>query len=132
MSRVFVDTSALLALLNPHDEAHPPARRAFDGLAAAGAALVTTSYVLVETYALVGRRLGIEAVRAFRESFAPLLEVLWVDASLHEEGLDLLLGRPRRGISLVDAVSFAAVRRAAIDRVFAYDDDFRHERFDLV
>jgi predicted nucleic acid-binding protein len=132
VSRVFVDTSALLALLNPNDTAHKRARAAFDGLAAAGDALVTTSYVLVETYALVARRLGAEAVRAFRESFAPLLEVTWVDEPLHEAGLDLLTARKSRRISLVDAVSFVAIRQRSVDRVFAYDDDFRRERFDLL
>ncbi len=132
MSRVFVDTSALLALLNPHDTAHKRARAAFERLATASDALVTTSYVLVESYALIGRRLGAEAVRAFRESFAPLLEVTWVDEQLHEAGLDLLLSRKSRRLSLVDAVSFVAIRRHAVDRVFAYDDDFRRERFDLL
>ena len=132
MSRVFVDTSALLALLNPDDSAHRQARTAFERLAAMGAALTTTSYVLVETYALVGRRLGAEAVRAFRESFAPLLDVIWVDETLHEAGLDLLLARKSGRLSLVDAVSFVTIRQRGVDQVFAYDDDFRRERFDLL
>ena len=132
MSRVFVDTSALLALLNPDDSNHRRARVAFDRLAAMSAALTTTSYVLVETYALVGRRLGAEAVRAFRDSFAPLLEVIWVDESLHEAGLDLLTTRKSGRLSLVDTVSFVVIRERALDRVFAYDDDFRRERFDLL
>ena len=132
MSRVFVDTSALLALLNPHDTSHNRARVAFERLAEASDSLTTTSYVLVETYALVGRRLGTEAVRAFRESFAPLLAVIWVDEPLHDAGLDLLLSRKSRRLSLVDAVSFVAIRQRAVDRVFAYDEDFRRERFDLL
>jgi uncharacterized protein len=132
LSRVFVDTSALLALLNPDDSSHRRARTAFDRLAASKAALTTTSYVLLETYALAGPRLGAEAVRAFRESFAPLLEVIWVDEPLHEAGLDLLLARKSARLSLVDTVSFVAIRQRAIDRVFAYDDDFRRERFDLL
>ena len=132
MSRVFVDTSAFLALLNPHDVAHKRARAAFERLAAASEALTTTSYVLVETYALIGRRLGSEAVRAFRESFAPLLEPIWVDEALHEAGLDLLLSRKSRRLSLVDAVSFVAIRQRVVDRVFAYDAHFQRERFDLV
>jgi predicted nucleic acid-binding protein len=132
MSRAFVDTSALLALLNPHDAAHARARAGFERLAAGQVALLTTSYVLVESYALVARRLGAAAVRAFRESFAPLLEVVWVDEELHEAGLDLLLERKSRRLSLVDAVSFVAIRRGDVDRVFAYDDDFKRERFELI
>ena len=96
MNRVFVDTSAILALLVATDEAHPAAKLAFARLAAREAALLTTSYVLVETYALLGRRLGIEAVRGFREQFAPLLEVIWVDQDLHNRALDTLLQRGSR------------------------------------
>lgn len=126
MSRVFVDTSALLALLIPTDESHQAARAAFTKLRHREAGLLTTSYVLVETYALLDRRVGRAAVAAFRESFAPLLEVVWVDRELHERGLDLHLERPR-GVSLVDAVSFACIRDARVDEVFAYDRHFEQE-----
>ena len=132
MSSVFVDTSAVLALLNPHDQAHERARRGFSALEGEEAALVTSSFVLVETYALVGRRLGSEAVRNFREAFAPLLEVVWVGSELHEGGLDLLLDRQIRDLSLVDAVSFLVIRQRQIERVFVFDRHFEEEGFGLV
>jgi len=128
VSRVFVDTSALLALLIPTDESHHDAATAFARLRDREAVLVTTSYVLVETYALLDRRVGRGAVAAFREDFAPLLEVEWVDRNLHERGLDLQMVRPR-GVSLVDAVSFACIRKARIDEAFAYDRHFEQEGF---
>lgn len=132
MSGVFVDTSAVLALLNSEDEAHGKARRAFESLRERDADLVTTSYVLVETYALLSRRLGLAAARTFREEFAPLLQVEWVDEVLHEEALDVLLGRGRRGLSLVDAVSFVAMRRRGLEEAFAYDRHFEEEGFKLI
>jgi predicted nucleic acid-binding protein len=132
VSRVFVDTSAVVALLVSSDHAHPPARRAFEGLRARSARLTTTSYVLVETYALLERRFGLEPVRAFRLGFAPLLDVVWVDREVHEEGLDLLLHRSARGLSLVDAVSFVAMRAQRVDEAFAFDRHFEAEGFRLV
>ncbi len=72
MSRVFVDTSALLALVVGSDQAHGEASEGFARLRAERASLVTSSYVLVETYAVLQARIGIGAVRIFRESFAPL------------------------------------------------------------
>lgn len=131
MNRVFVDTSALLALVNAEDRFHGRAVEAAAVLRSTGADLVTTSYVMVETYALLDRRLGRESVRRFREGFEPLLEVIWVSKEEHEEGLDLLLGARRR-MSLVDTVSFAVARRRGIQRAFAFDDDFEAEGFDLV
>ena len=131
MSRVFVDTSAILALLIASDQAHEDAASAFARLREEGAALTTTSYVLVETYALLGRRVGRDAVLDFRHGFAPLFEMTWVDERLHERGLDLLADRPR-GVSLVDAVSFACMRELRIDRAFAFDRHFDREGFEMV
>ena len=132
MSRVFVDTSAVLALLNPSDESHAAARRAFERLQAREAPLLTTSFVLVEVYALLGRRMGLAAIEAFRQDFAPLLEIVWVDSATHEAGLDLLLERRVRDLSLVDAVSFHVMRQRRLDEAFAFDRHFRDEGFAVV
>ena len=132
MSRVFLDTSAAYALLVSSDANHAPAADAFRVLAARSATLVTTSYVLVETYALLSNRVGRDAAVAFREDVQPLVEVTWVDRDLHERGLDLMLGRARRGFSLVDAVSFTWMRDQGIDDAFAYDRHFEDEGFGLV
>jgi len=132
VSAVFVDTSAILALLVADDSSHRAAKRAFDSLSAEQAGLFTTSYVLLETYALLGRRHGRVAVRRFRDDFAPLLEVIWVDVELHEAGLDAFLESAARSISLVDAVSFAALRARGAHRVFAFDRHFATAGFELV
>ena len=127
-----MDTSAILALLNPSDSFHQKAAAAFDGLRAAEASLLTTSFVLVETHALLARRFGLDAVASFRESFAPILDVAWVGRDLYEPGLDLLLERRERRLSLVDAVSFVCMRRERIDEAFAFDRHFTDEGFRLV
>ena len=131
MSRVFVDTSALLALMVGSDQAHEEAREGFARLRAERASLVTSSYVLVETYALLQARIGIGAVRIFREAFAPLLDVLWVDETTHERALDDLLLRDARKLSLVDASSFELMRANRVDRAFAFDAHFREEGYTL-
>lgn len=132
MSRVFVDTSGLFALLVASDANHSKAKRAFRGLEATQATLVTSSYVLVESYALLLHRIGLEAVRAVREDFAPLLDVVWVDAELHEGGMDLLLERGSRRVSLVDAVSFLLMKSRHIDEAFTYDRHFEREGFTII
>ena len=132
MTRAFLDTSAVLALMNPKDEQHGRARGAFDRLATQRAALLTTSLVLVEIYALLGRRLGLAAVRAFRSDLAPLAETMWVDEPTFESGLDLPLARKKRDLSLVDAVSFLVMRQRGIEHAFAFDSHFEEEGFSLV
>lgn len=132
MNAVFADTSALLALLNALDENHERAARGFTRLRSGKVPLISTSFVLVETYALLGRRFGLDAVRGFRADFAPLIDIVWVDDALHNAGLDLLLDRRKRLLSLVDAVSFVAMRRAHVAEAFAFDPHFEEEGFSLV
>jgi uncharacterized protein len=129
---VFADTSGLIALLNAKDENHARAKRVFANLRTRQASLLSTSFVLVETYALLGWRLGLEAIRSFRTEFAPLIEVVGVDETLHNAGLDLVLDRRKRLLSLVDAVSFITMRQRNVAEAFAFDPDFEHEGFSLV
>jgi predicted nucleic acid-binding protein len=129
VSGTFVDTSAIYALLVSSDANHTRARRAFDRLRKEEATLTSSSYVLVESYALLGRRVGLEAVRTLRHEFTPLLEIIWINASLHERALDLLLDRDDAALSLVDASSFLVMRDRGIEEAFAYDRHFKREGF---
>ena len=56
----------------------------------------------------------------------------WVDALLHDAGLDLLVDRNKRRLSLVDAVSFVTMRRRHVDEAFAFDPHDEEEGFTLV
>ena len=132
MTRAFADTSAFYALLVSTDANHARAARTFQLLADSEAALLTTSYVLVETYALLQRRVGPGAVSAFRSDLAPLLDVVWVDAALHDLGLDWLFERGGGSVSLVDGTSFVVIRQQRIEDVFAYDRHFSAEGFHLL
>lgn len=132
MSRVFVDTSAMYALLVASDMNHGRAAAAFDRLRGRNQVLATSSYVLVETYALLGRRVGMSAVRSFSDDMAPLLEVVWIDQDRHDRGLALLVDRADDTLSLVDTVSFVSMRDERIDEAFAFDHHFEDEGFSIV
>ena len=132
MTTVLVDTSAVLALLVPTDAQHAKARRAFAKLAEAQSRLLTTSYTLVECYALIDRRIGRAAVRRFRNEFAPLLDVIWVGADEHDRALDVVEAGGTSGPSLVDATSFVIARKHHVGQVFAYDAHFIQAGFALV
>jgi predicted nucleic acid-binding protein len=132
VSQVFLDTSAVLALVNPKDEHHPRARKGFESLSSRKAGLLTSSYVLVETYALLERRMGLAALQAFRSDLVPLCEVAWIDETVHEAGLDLLIERRKRGLSLVDTTSFIVMRTRRLDEAFCFDPHFEEEGFLLV
>ena len=126
---VFVDTSALYALLDRDDDRHPEASRIWAHLLESGASLWTHSYVLVETFALVQRRLGPEAVRALHYDLLPVLDVVWVDEELHRLAAEALIASGSRSVSLVDRVSFILMRRRGLRTAFAFDEDFSQEGF---
>lgn len=126
---VFVDTSALVALLDARDDKHVACGRLWRTLLQEDAPLVTSSYVLVETYALVQRRLGLDAVRVLTADFLPLITVDWVEEFIHGAALSALLTANRRDLSLVDCVSFETMRRRDITRAFALDTDFSTQGF---
>ena len=129
---VFVDTSALFALLDADDQHHSHARSAWTRLIEDEERLTTSNYVLVETYALVRSRLGVAALRALVEDLVPILDVLWLDTDLHEHASAALLAAGRRRLSLVDCTSFVLMRHHGFQRVFAYDRHFTDQGFERV
>jgi predicted nucleic acid-binding protein len=132
VNEVFVDTSAFVALMLADDRRHKRARRAFDKLAAEEARLRSSSYVLVETYALLQRRVGIDAVVTMRDRIAPLIEVDWVGRSIHDAAVERLTLASRKKLSLVDCVSFEVMKRRGITTAFAYDRHFAAEGVTLL
>jgi predicted nucleic acid-binding protein len=129
---IFVDTAAFYALADAADPNHAAARAELEHLRAADAALVTHEYVLVETTALIQRRLGLTALRLFVDGLLPVIEVIWVDAHLHAEAREALLAASRRDVSLVDWTSFLLMRRHGIAQAFSFDADFAAEGFEVI
>ena len=126
----FVDTSALLALLDGGDDSHAAAVTTWQKLAAQSARLVTTNYVLVETTAVAQHRLGVDAVRALVRDVIPLLDVVFVDETTHAAAVAALLAAGRRHLSLVDCASFEVMRAAQVVTAFAYDRHFHEQGFE--
>jgi predicted nucleic acid-binding protein len=129
--KVFVDTSAVLAILDADDTNHASAAQTWEQLVSSEDMLISTSYVLLETIALVQLRLGITFVKAFDEGVYPLLLIEWIDESAHRNGMSALLTASRRRLSLVDCTSFEIARRLQIDAVFAFDQHFVEQGFAL-
>jgi predicted nucleic acid-binding protein len=120
----FVDTSALYALLVRTEERHDDVVRAFRKLLEERRPVWTTSYVLVETAALLQHRIGLGPVRDFIEHVVPVLSVEWVSETVHRKGTERLLREDRRRLSLVDCVSLEFMRSQGLRDVLALDPHF--------
>jgi predicted nucleic acid-binding protein len=129
---VFVDTSAFYALLVRTDESHDVVRAAFAKLLDDQRPLWTTSFVIVETMALLQHRVGLAAAKDFDEDVLPVVRVHWVDEHLYRLGADRLWREDRRHLSLVDSVSFEFMRIEGIATAFAVDPHFAEAGFKTV
>jgi predicted nucleic acid-binding protein len=131
VSAVFADTSALYALMDRDDANHDRAKAAWANWPE-GLALVTNNYVLVETAALVQRRLGLEALRDFQSQIAPLLTVEWMTVQSHARAMEAMLTAGRRQLSLVDCASFQTMRGLGLWAAFCFDRHFTEQGFAAV
>ncbi|WP_420623698.1 type II toxin-antitoxin system VapC family toxin [Candidatus Poriferisodalis sp.] len=126
---VFVDTSAWYAAADVDDAGHVRAARRLEEFAGA---LVTSDHVIVETWFLATRRLGIAVaerlVNGIRMGIARIEPAIVADleaaASIGEAFAD-------QRFSLVDRTSWAIMQRLGIREALALDADFSIYRFGL-
>lgn len=122
---VFVDTSAIVALLSASDTHHADALAVWQSLLAEHARLITTDLVLAEMVVVVRARAGYErSVQAGERLLEKPFELVWVDRPLMDEAWTLYRRYRDHELSLCDCVSFAVMRRRKVHTAFAYDDDF--------
>lgn len=130
--KVFVDTSALLAVMNANDQNHSAALPVWHVLLTGLNQLYISNYILVELCFLLQNRFGIEAVQLFNNDVLPVMEIIWVMETTHQQAMSALLAANRRNLSLVDCVSFEIVRQLGISQVFAFDDHFMEQGFEVI
>ena len=129
--RVLIDTSAFYAVFSDADRFHNRASGVYHILQDRRQELWVTSYTLVETLALLHRRLGFEVVSTFSEWGGSNLQVLWVDRLLHQAAWDRFFASQGHGLSFVDWTTVVASREMDAP-VFTFDDGFANEGLRVV
>ena len=129
--RVFAGTSGLFALLVKNDDMHVQAKLNFSHFARHRARLLTSSFVLVETVALLQRCVGLAAIHDFQSKIIPLLEIIWVDDGWYTRAIQRLFVLNNRTISLVDCLSFEIMESWEIPYAFSFDSHFPENGFTI-
>ncbi len=130
--RIFVDTSAFLAIIDGDDRFHPLALRFWEQQLSGSAVLLTSNYVVLETTALIQNRLGLEAVSVFHEEMLPVIYQEWINPDLYQKAVMALLAARRRDVSLVDYTSFVLMRHLGIRTAFTFDRHFAEQGFETL
>jgi predicted nucleic acid-binding protein len=125
---MFLDTSGLLCYHHRDEPLHAEAVALFQR----APHRLTHNYVLAEFIPLcqvrgLDRSKALEFARDLIES--ELVEVIWVDRTLHQAALDLLRARADKTYSLCDAVSFVLMRTHGITEALTTDRHFEQEGF---
>jgi uncharacterized protein len=128
---VFADTSGFYAVFAADDANHSRAKAAWADWMRGGEVLVTNSYVVLETMALLQNRIGLPAVRAMHEDVVPLLRIEWVSEEQHRAAVAAVLAAARPKLSVVDCVSFQTMRQHGLRVVFSFDSHFKEQGFEM-
>jgi predicted nucleic acid-binding protein len=127
MKTVFVDTSGFYALLDSTDPAHKKITAAFMQAERENWSLVTTNYVVHESWAIIQHRLGWRALEAFLDVVLPACEVQYITEPLFSLGAVRCRQARQRKLSLSDCISLEFIRQKRIAFVIAEDQHFRRE-----
>jgi predicted nucleic acid-binding protein len=127
LRRVFVDTSAFVALRNRAEREHELARATLTDLVGERVALFTSNCVFAETYTAllvrVGRAEAVEWGRRFRRGAA--IDFIRVDEPIEDAAWAILESHADKRWSYVDATTFALMERERVVEAFAFDEHFR-------
>ncbi len=125
---MLMDTSGWLCLNDKRDYRHAESARCYRN----ARLRLTTNYILAEYVALAHSR-GFPRQRALEFSEVvltdPDAQVVWVDADLHRQAVELLRNRQDKTYSLCDAVSFVLMRERGISEALTTDRHFEQEGF---
>jgi len=134
MKTVFADTHYWLALANPRDQYHEPAKKATRDLGSA--LLVTTDEVLTEFLNALGergpefRQMAMKRVRAIIGN--PNIRVVAQSRDSFLRALDRYAARGDKGYSLTDCASMNAMDAEGIHEVLTHDRHFEQEGYAIL
>lgn len=135
--RLFVDTSAFIALEDEDDENHEAAVEYRNRLSQRGTpyrALYTSNYITDETLTLLRVRCGHQVATAFGEMIqsSRMIRVLWITPTTEKDAWKIFKEHHDKDFSFTDCTSFALMKTEAIDAAFTFDRHFSQYKLKTV
>ena len=131
---VFIDTSFFKALIDINDDFHLQAVGVWKGIIKDKRPLITSNFILDETFTLVRVRNGLAAALEFKDKLAEgLRRIKLIRIMIQDEAKawDWFVNN-WSDLSFTDCVSFAVMKRLGINTVAAFDKHFARAGFRLM
>jgi hypothetical protein len=130
----FIDTSYLIALINPRDKYHLTALRVTEALAESRTLLITTEVILIEALdglaQLATRRLALRLMHEFEDNSE--IDIIPLKTSLLERAIALYLDRMDKEWGLTDCISFVVMQQRGIISALTTDHHFEQAGFQVL
>ncbi len=131
---VVVDTSALIALLEPRDQYHEAAVEALKLLLIEGATLVVPHSIITEFYdnlvSEYGKRRAVQKVEKLEQS--QVISIIFETVDELNLARELFMKYDDVDVSLTDCIVFAIMERRRLKRVFTFDSHFWIRELEVV
>lgn len=123
----FVDTAAFLAIENRRDVHHKPALDFRKEALEAGESLITTDYVLDESYTIIRLRASHTVAVQFGEDIfsSRILQVEYITQEILAKAWQIFKTFADKDFSFTDCTSFALMEQLYIDIAFTFDEHFK-------
>lgn len=131
---LFIDTSAFLALENRRDKYHKPALMFRHSLLESMESLVTSDYVLDESYTIIRLRASHRIAVQFGEMIQAtgLIEIKYLTKEILQEAWRIFKSFSDKEFSFTDCTSFAIMESLQIKTAFTFDDHFnQYGKFEI-
>lgn len=134
---IFADTGAWVALEDSRDSHHKAALKLKNMLAAAKTRIITTNYVLDETYTLMLLNIGYTKTVRFKRALDQLISrnvvvVLHITPDIEYDAWDIFERFNRdKSWSFTDCTSKVAMDRLSLNEVFGFDHHFAQMGFTI-
>jgi len=136
MPPLFVDTGGWIAMAVVRDQYHTHAASFYQEFSKLNLPLLTSNYVLAETYTRIRYDDGHDKAIKFHSLIqqavkAGRLHIEWVTPGIHQEAWTIFQDYADQDFSFVDCTSFVIARHAGVKEAFGFDEHFNTMGFIL-